>query len=153
MRAVALIISAFGLITSAHAVDISVTGDWSTFVDSADLTYGAGSDLRTTLESDIAQTTIDITNSLLDVVWTVKVRKSDIDWPSGVNLAVSLTDNGSGLGLVSGSGDVTVTNTDQVFVTGLGDRYGMKLRFRLTGQSVSNLPPDSYNTSITYTVE
>jgi hypothetical protein len=76
-----------------------------------------------------------------------------MDWPSGVNLAVSLTDNGSGLGLVSGSGDVTVTNTDQVFVTGLGDRYGMKLRLRLTGQSVSNLPPDSYNTSITYTVE
>jgi hypothetical protein len=153
MRAAALIISIFSLVTSAHAVDISVTGDWSAFVDSAELSYGAGSDLRPAIESDIAQATIDITDSLLDVLWTIKVRKSDIDWPNGVNLAVRLSDSGSGLGLVSGGSYVTVNNTEQVFITGLGNRYGMKIRLRLTGQSVGNLPPGSYNTSITYTVE
>lgn len=70
------------LISSAQAADISVTGNWSEMINETDLTAGAGSDLRSPIESGSTLATLDITNTG-GGSWTVKANKADFGWPVG----------------------------------------------------------------------
>lgn len=140
------------LLSAAQATDITASGDWFRLIGTSDLSTGAGSDLPATLASSTSQTTLDITNTG-GAAWTLRVSRSDSHWPSAVNLAVSLTHPGSGPGSVAGGGYQPVTAFEQIFITGSGDRLGLTLQLHLSGLSVSHLPPDSFNTTISYTVE
>ena len=135
------------------ATDIAVTGTWSPVYSAGDLVSGAGSDFASQLESAGGQATMDISNSG-GAGWTVRVRKSDLAWSSGASLAVKLSSpSGTGPGSVSGGASyLAVTDSDQVLMTGSGDRSGIQLRFRLQGVSIRNAR-GNYGTSLTYSVQ
>jgi hypothetical protein len=140
------------LISGAEAADITVSGNWFETVDQADLAAGAGSDLRSPIESNAGQATLDIANTL-GGNWTVRARKSETFWPSGVSVAVKRTSEGNGTGSISGgTAYLTLTGTDQTLFTGTGDRSGVQLQLQTDDLSVSHAP-DNYSLTITYTVE
>ena len=85
--------------------------------------------------------------------WTVKVLKSDLNWPVGVSVAVRRSSDGSGSGTISGgTGYLAVSGTEQVLFSGSGDRSGIQLQLKTEGLSVG-ASPDNYSTTITYRVE
>jgi hypothetical protein len=137
---------------AARGADIVVTGNWSQTVNQADLASGAGSDIRTPIESSSAQATLDIANTL-GGSWSVMARKSDLNWPAGVGIAVKRTSDGSGGGSISGgTAYITLTTSDQTLFSGSGDRTGIQLQLETDGLSVSH-GADNYSLNIIYTIQ
>jgi hypothetical protein len=139
-------------LSSARAADISVVGNWSEVINSSDLAAGAGSDLRSPIESGTAQATLDI-SATGGASWVVKVSKSDINWPAGVSIAVRRTSDGTGAGTLSGgTGYLTVTGTEQTLFSGSDDRSGIQLQLRTESLSIGDAP-GSYGATLTYRIE
>ena len=137
---------------SAQAADISLVGNWTEVIDSNDLTAGAGSDLSSPIESNTAQATIDITTTG-GSGWTVKVSKSDINWPAGVSLAVKRSSDGTGAGTISGGTTyLTLTGTEQTLFTGSDDRSSIQLQLKTQSLSVNDAP-DNYSATLSYRIE
>lgn len=135
----------------AYAVDIAVTGSWFETVDRADLSAGAGSDVRTPIESSAAQVTLDITNTL-GAGWTVQLARSDISWPAGVAIAARRTSDGAGGGSIAGGAAYVAANgAPQIFFTGTGDRTGIQIQIRTEGLSVRTAP-GTYTSGLIYSV-
>lgn len=135
---------------AARGADITVTGNWSRLVDQADLASGAGSDIRTPIESGSAQATLDIANTL-GGSWSVTARKSDLNWPAGVGIAVKRTSDGGG-SISGGTAYITLTTSDQTLFSGAGDRTGIQLQLETNGLSVSH-GAGSYSLNIIYTIQ
>lgn len=151
-RYVGLLLIAALWTISSPAAEVSVSGGWWLGLGPFDLTGGAGSDLRSPLESAGDQVTVHI-DQTGDAAWTLRVRRGTGNLPSGVSLAARLSHPGNGSGSVSGGGYVTLDPFDQVLATGEGDRSDMRVQLRLSGHSVRNLSPGSYDATIIYSVE
>jgi hypothetical protein len=134
---------------AARGADIAVTGNWSRLVDQADLISGAGSDIRTPIVSS-AQVTLDISNTS-GGSWSVMARKSDLNWPAGVGIAVKRTSDGGG-SISGGTAYITLTSSDQTLFSGAGDRTGIQLQLETDGLSVSH-GADNYSLNIIYTIQ
>jgi hypothetical protein len=149
----ALVACATGFhLPAAFGADILVVGNWTRIVDQNDLASGAGSDIRTPIESAVGQVQISISNTG-GGSWSLLVAKSDTNWPAGVSAAVKRTSDGSGSGTISGgTAYLVVTATNQIFISGTGDRSDIQLQLKTEGLSVRN-SPSSYSTTLTYTLQ
>lgn len=132
------------------AISITVTGSWSETINAADLQAGAGSDLISIYESAADAVSIDISSTSGN--WTVDVKKVDTDWHNNLHPHVKRTSDGTGPGSISGGVSYQeVTDIDQSFFIGDGDRSNVNTQLKLTGVSIQ-VPIDSYSTTIYYTV-
>jgi len=132
------------------AISITVTGSWSETIDALDLQAGAGSDLISTYESAAEAVSIDI--SATSGNWGLDVKKIDTNWHSNLHLHVKKTSDGTGSGSISGGDSYQeVTDIDQSFFSGNGDRSNVNVQLKLNGVSIQ-VPPDTYTTTIYYTV-
>ncbi len=132
------------------AISITVTGSWSETIDASDLQAGAGSDLVSTYESAADAVSISISDPSGN--WTIDVKKIDTNWHSNLHLNVKRTSDGTGPGSISG-GDAyqEITDIDQNFFSGNGDRSNVNVQLKLTGISIQ-VAPDTYSTTVYYTV-
>jgi len=141
-------------IPAVHPLIIAVSGGYGFVIDQGDLTGGAGSGFVPTHESTDDAVLIDITDTTGDSdAWQIQVHKEDAAWISGLDLLLLRTGAGSGTGSISG-GDVLqveLTDTDQVFFEGAGDRTAIPVRLILDGVSVL-IPADTYSTVLYITV-
>jgi hypothetical protein len=135
------------------AADIGLTGGgWSETIDAADLFAGAGTDIRSPIESGSSEFRVDVSNTG-GASWTVRLRRSDLSWPSGVALAARRTTDGSGPGSISGGASYqSVTALEQALFSGSGDRSGIGIQLKLEGLSVQHAPA-LYETTLTYSIE
>jgi hypothetical protein len=141
------------IIALAHlglAITISTTGNWAEVIDSADLQAGAGSDLISDHQSNSDQVSMDVAGTAGN--WQLDVKKSDTNWSASLNLYIQRTTDGSGAGsIANGTTYQQVSDTDQNFFNGNGDRTNIKIQLKLSGASVQ-ITPDVYSTTVYYTV-
>lgn len=84
----------------AQALDISVSGSWSWTINANDLISGAGSNLKSSYESDSNAVSINISGATSDTdKWRVDVSKIDTYWPSNFTLYIKRTSDGVGWGV------------------------------------------------------
>lgn len=139
--------------SAVQGAELALYGNWTETITRDDLVAGAGSDLRSSFESSVAQATLDVTQTG-GSSWTLKVRFGGTQWPADVSLAVRRTSNGTGAGAISGgTGYLPVTSADQILFTGSGDRSNIQLQLQADGFSVTRHPPDFYTTTLIYTLE
>jgi hypothetical protein len=139
-------------LASAHASDISSAGAWSTSLTAIDLAAGAGSDLRSPIESAAGQVALTISNTA-GAGWTVTVSTDGALWPAGVHISVRVASTGSGAGSVSGGGAyLALGGAAQTLLSGTGDRADVQLQFRLEGVSVRN-SFGNYSANIVYSLQ
>lgn len=154
-RNFAILILLIGLIllcSKAEApISITVTGSWSETINASDLQAGAGSDLISTYESAADAGSIDITETSGN--WAVDVKKVDTNWHSNLHLHIKRTSDGSGPGNIPSGGGTyqVVTDIDQSFFSGDGDRSSVNVQLKLTGISIQ-VAPDTYTATVYYTV-
>lgn len=148
---VAVLLLVAGQFSEAE-ISIDATGGWSRTITAADLEAGAGSDLKSTYES-AADPSLTISGTAgNDDAWRVDVRRADTDWHSNLTLSVKRTGGGTGGGSITGGTAYQAIGTsDAEFFSGAGDRSAIPLQFKLEGMSLQ-VPPDTYSTTITYTV-
>jgi hypothetical protein len=141
-----------GLAATACAADIAVSGAWSRTVNRDDLTAGAGSALRSPIESAAGVASIAISNTG-GGAWTVSAQSSNLNFPPGAVVSVRMTSAGSGTGSVSGGvGYLALSGSSQVLFSGSGDRSGIQVQLRMGGISLSTVPA-IYSLSIQYAVQ
>lgn len=155
-----LIILSFSFKLTAQEARIDVSGSWSVTIDETDLVAGAGSDLNSTYTSETNQITVNVDKIVYGNFWDwfvyynwrVDVRRSDINWDSNFRLYVRRTGSGFGFGSISGGTSFQeVTLVDQTFFSGSRRRYYIYLQLQLENVSI-NISPDTYNTTVIYTV-
>jgi hypothetical protein len=152
-KALFILLATLILITIVEAVtSITMTGSWSLSIGQADLTGGAGSELTSPYTSATDEATLGVSGTLGNS-WIISVMRIDTTWYEDFRLRVKRTNNGtSGSGSYSGGTTfLTLTTTDQTFMTGAGNRTGFTLQFRLAGVSTA-IPAESYSTTIRYTI-
>ncbi len=138
------------LATAEAAISITVLGSWSLSLGSGNLQGAAGSNLTATYTSATNQATMTVTGSYGN--WSVSVLRIDSSWNANLVLSIRRTGTGSGTGTVSGGTSyLTVTTTNQTFLTGSGNVSGVPFQESLTGVSVS-LGAATYSTTIQYTI-
>lgn len=152
--ATAAILSLYGGV--AHAdLEISAEGSWTPRVDDGDLAGAAGSDVASTYTSDPEDLTLSVSGATgASDAWRVEVRQELSPWwDSDLTLEIRRVGDGSGSGSVDGgTGFQTLGQSDAVFFTGEGDRASIQIQLRLSGVSVSDIPPEVYLSEITYTL-
>ena len=142
----------FSFISPGHASDISAVGVWSTSLTASDLAAGAGSDLRSPIESAAGQVALTISNTA-GGSWAVTVRNDGALWPAGAHISVRIASAGSGAGSVSGGGAyLTLGGAAQTLLSGTGDRADVQLQFKLDGVSVRN-SFGNYSANIIYSLQ
>lgn len=131
-----LLACALAAAPAASATDLSASGLWSPSLQRADLAAGAGSALRSTVESPAGQVVLIVSNAGA-ASWEVSVRNDGTALPAGVQMSVRVASAGTGNGAVSAAGAyVRLDGSSQVLLSGSGDRTGVLLQFRLDGTSV-----------------
>ena len=134
-------------VCQAITATLDSTG-WTEYINTDDLLNGAGSDLTVDYWSVIFN--MDITGTLGN--WQVDVRRSDIDWNTGITLSTRRVTDGTGSGTITGgTGWQGLQTTDNYFFNGSQDRTGINLRCTVTNISVL-LGAHFYTTTIIYTV-
>ena len=156
MAVVIVVVTGCGLISCCSvckAIDIVATGAWSPAIGAADLQGGAGTDLEPAYESNADQVTITISNTTgIGDNWRVDVKRTDSNWHGDYILSVKRTGAGAGGGSIAGGTDYQeVTTNYAALYSGTGDRNDIPIQFKLAGVSI-RIPPDTYSTTITYTV-
>jgi hypothetical protein len=132
----------------AGKVDISASGAWNFTITAADLTAGAGSDIKDKVSASNATL---VTVSATGFNWKVNIRRSDSLWHGNLGLYTMRTSNGTGSGIVSGGTSyVPIGTTDTQFLSGSGSKSNMSVQYKLSS-SVS-VPPGSYSTTVIYTI-
>lgn len=125
--------------TVSLAISITATGGWSETIDADDLISGAGSDLKSSYESEVGATLLTISGCVDDNdTWEVRVSRIDYNWP--FTLLVK----------TSGGEYQAITASNSPLFSGAGDT-SIPLQYKLEGMSVQ-IPPATYSTTITYTV-
>lgn len=135
------------------AISITATGDWFETIDENDLIAGAGSNLKNTYTSDGNATVLGISGcSDAGDAWKMTVKKTDTKWNAKFTFSVKRTSDGSGNGSISGGGSfILVEDNDKDFFSGAGDRSDINVQKQLGGVSLQ-IPPDTYSTTIVFTV-
>lgn len=135
------------------AATLSSAGGWVEQIDSSDLTFGAGSDLADTYTSPVAATTLVVSGCVdQNEEWQIMIKRVDQLWDSHFVLAAKRTSVGTGDGIISGGETFQeVTASDQIFITGQGDRSGITIQYQLSGVSVQTLP-NNYSTAVEFTI-
>jgi hypothetical protein len=152
MRILAILSSVALLATlNVQAASLSVMGDWFATIGESDVVSGAGSDIRSAIESSEYQAEVSIADTG-GAVWALVVSRSGANLPTGVTLAVRRTGNGSCGSLTGGTEYRDLTDQDQLFFSGLGDCSGIGIQLRLQGVSVQQAP-GLYGTTVHYTVQ
>lgn len=150
MRIVAILCSAALLATpNVQAANLSVMGDWFATIGESDVASGAGSDIRSGIESSAYQAEVSIADTG-GAFWTLVVSRSGANLPTGVTLAVRRT--GSCASLTGGTDYRDLTDQDQTFFSGSGDCSGIGIQLRLQGVSIRQVP-GLYGTTVLYTVQ
>ncbi|HCA47342.1 MAG TPA: hypothetical protein DEP45_08255 [Armatimonadetes bacterium] len=139
----------------AHAIDMYVSGGWTTLtITASDLVGEAGSGLVSTYDSDPATAALDVANtSSSSDAWRIEVRRSEsASWSDSCRVLIRRTSDGSGAGFVSG-GTIyqEVGLIGAAFFDGSGDRLGINLQVRIDGVSVSD-GPSMYSSDLVLTV-
>ena len=114
----------------AHAIDMYVSGGWTTLtITASDLVGEAGSGLVSTYDSDPATAALDVANtSSSSDAWRIEVRRSEsASWSDSCRVLIRRTSDGS------------------------GDRLGINLQVRIDGVSVSD-GPSMYSSDLVLTV-
>jgi hypothetical protein len=127
---------------------------WSESIDGYDLESGPGSNLLPAYENTLNQISIEVTGtSNSSDSWRVDIKKTNITWNNNLVFSVKRTSDGSGNGSIdpSGSSYLDLTNIDQTFFSGSGNRNGVYIRYKFSGVSVL-IPPKEYKITITYTI-
>ena len=133
------------------AVSIRVSGSWFETIDETDLVGGAGSQLKSTIESAADQVSITLLGAG-NSSWRIDVRKVDTDWHGDLGLYVRRTSDGSGQGQIAGGTSYQqVTDTYQEFFHGDHNRRDANVQLMLDGVS-AELPCGNYLTTVYYTV-
>jgi len=133
-------------------IDIGLTGNWSETVNVLDLAGGPGSDLINTYESNADQVSLNISETTINP-WTVEIRKSDVNWPIDFHFWLRRTSDGVGSGSIAdGSTYLEITDTDQYFFDGSGDRTDIHIQYQLSGVSAATILAGTYSITIYYTV-
>jgi hypothetical protein len=151
-----VLIFMIGFMLSANqaqsSISIELTGSWSKIVNESNLQDGAGSDFVNTYESDVDQASLDILETVGNP-WIVDVKKSNVNhWPNDLHFYVRRTLDGVGAGtIIGGLIYQEITNTNQLFFSGSGDRLHIPLQFKLEGVSATLLK-GNYSIQIYYTV-
>lgn len=136
----------------ARAADITVVGAWPVSLAANDLVAGAGTDLRSPIESAAAQVALTISNTG-GANWSVTVSENASLWPVGATLFVRVASTGSGAGGVSSNGAyLPLGAAGQTLLSGTGDRAGVQLQFKGSGFSVRNAL-GNYSATIIYTLQ
>jgi hypothetical protein len=143
----------FALTCAAEAIDVTVVGSWTEFIDQADLTGGAGTNLTGTYTSMTNVNIVDITNTTGRTDnWRVDIKRVDTTWDGRLSLSARRTSSGSGTGRITGGTSyLQLTTSDQTFFSGRGDRFDVNIQLRVTGASLT-LSPNQYITTVQYTV-
>ncbi|HOS97235.1 MAG TPA: hypothetical protein PLU54_06235 [Deltaproteobacteria bacterium] len=136
-----------------QAVDITVVGSWTEFIDQADLTGGAGTNLTGTYTSMTNVNIVAITNTTGRTDnWRVDIKRVDTTWDGSLRLSARRTSSGSGTGRITGGTSyLQLTTSDQTLFSGRGDRFDVSIQLRVTGASLT-LSPNQYITTVQYTV-
>ncbi len=134
-----------------EAASISVMGEWFATIGESDLASGAGTDIRSAIESNAYQAEISIGDTG-GAFWTLVVSRSGATLPTGVALAVRRNGSGSCGNLTGGMEYRDLTDQDQTFFSGVGDCSGIGIQLRLQGVSIQQAP-GLYGTTILYTVQ
>jgi hypothetical protein len=122
------------------------------WADVLDLAGGPGSDLINTYVSAADQVSLDILETTSDP-WSVDIRKSDVNWASDFHFWIQRTSGGSGSGSIAdGLTYLEITDTDQDFFTGSGDKTDIHIQYQLSGVSAATILADTYSITIYYTV-
>jgi hypothetical protein len=132
----------------AQAATLGITGDWFQTIGSGDLIGGAGTDLRSPIESSASQGLVNIGDTNGEP-WTLVVQDSGETLPSGVTLAVRRTGSGSCGGLAGGLQYQTLDGSVLAFFSGTGDCSGIGLQLQIQGLSISQ-GPGVHGTSLLY---
>jgi hypothetical protein len=149
-KAALLLLAVFVLLKIVEAASVNINGQWSLTIGLGNLQGGAGSDLTSTYQSPSGQVTMDVAPGGKKP-WSISVARVDSSWNMNFVLSIMRTGSGSGSGTVSGgTAYLTITTTNQTFVTGTGSLTGIPLQEQLGGVSVS-IPPASYSTTIQFT--
>ena len=148
MKTLAALVPAL-LAVSTLTAEISGSGDWNTVVNAADLTGGAGSDLRSEIVSASGATILNINTA---GNWSVSARRSADNWPPGAILWVRRSSNGTGAGTIGG-GDayVPVGDSETELFSGSDARSSIAIQFKLTGVS-TKITPGTYASLLTFLV-
>lgn len=134
------------------SAQLEIIGSWSPVIGAADLWGVPGSDFRSPIESDSAQSTLAVVGTE-GRAWVLKVRRSDSNMPEGVRFALRRTTTGSGPGAIDGGADYVFPETaDVIFLTGFGDRMGINLQLKLEGVSLHQ-SPGFYGANLVYGLE
>ena len=120
----------------AEGIEISVEGTWHLVIDDRDFNWGRG--LKDTYNSPGNQIKVTISGSD-GRNWTVDVRRIDTKWHRDFVLKLKTTGK-----------ETTVEPTSKVLLSGRGNK-SHNIKLILEGVSLQ-VPPDTYATTITYTV-
>jgi hypothetical protein len=137
------------MVLCAQAASLNVVGGWSEMIGPKDLVRGAGTDIRSPIESAFSQTTISITGTN-GIPWALSVRRLGASLPSGVALAVRGTGS-AGCSIAGGLDYLIVSDQDQTLITGSGDCNGIGIQLMLDGVSV-RLTPGFYGSTLLYSL-
>ncbi|MDB6139921.1 MAG: hypothetical protein JWO94_2993 [Verrucomicrobiaceae bacterium] len=133
------------------AADLTSSGDWVESLNTSSLVSGAGSDLPSNLESISGITVLSVSN--ITGSWRITARRSASTWDSHVALYVRRTSGGIGSGTITGGDSyVELTGGDSEIFTGSNARGSISVQYKLTGLA-HNLPPATYLSSLTFTVQ
>lgn len=151
MRSLVVASIACLLPAAASAMDLALTGAWSTTIDAGDL--DASGQLVGTHDSatDAVLLDITLTTDAADT-WRIDVRRSDTTWDPNVRVWVRRTGSGTGAGFLEGGASfVEVGAANALFFSGGGDRSGVTVQVRITGVSLG-VPPSTYASTLVYTL-
>lgn len=124
------------------AIDISAEGVWSEIIDANDLVSGAGSDLKSSYESEAGATLLTISGCTDENdSWQVEVSRTDYNWSSKFVLYVRRGEENY----------QAITTSNSTLFSGAGNTANIALQYKLEGMSVQ-VSPGTYSTTITYTV-
>ena len=135
------------------AISIIVSGSWTFSIGVGNLQGATGSDLVSSYESATNQISITVGGSG-GAEWRMDVKKTITTWHANLYLYVKKTNLGtSGKGHVHNDGETyqEVTDTNQSFFTGTGDRAGITVQEKLDGVSVA-VPAATYSATVVFTV-
>lgn len=140
----------------APKLTIRVNGKWTITLKVADLVSSAGgSDFAGVLESAVNEISVTISKTTDPIAspWRLDISRVDTTWDPSLVLYARRTGDGTGDGTING-GTVyqEITNTDQIFFDGTGDRSSIDIQLKLSGVSANNLMVTTYAATVYYTV-
>ena len=154
------VISCIAQSEQAQLIKTSPEEGWTTSIGTGDLVSGAGSDLISTYESDVAQVVISISDVVENAAWRVDVSRDSGSWNNNLTLSARRTGAGLGGGSIAGGDSYGLIDTvGYVLFSGTGNRSDITIQMKLSGISLQ-IPPNTdprhpippYTTTITYTL-